>query len=62
MTRRTSTISGFTVDDYEPDQTAAVLEDRGLEVIRREDRVFVLDPDGHIVQVSAAATAEHFTG
>lgn len=52
----------FTVDGYEPDEAAAELEGTGHELIRREDRVFVRDPDGHLVQVSAAATAEHFTG
>ena len=52
----------FTVDDYEPSSVAADLESRGLEVITREDRVFVRDPDGHLVQVSAAATPEDFSG
>lgn len=52
----------FTIDGFDPDRTAADLERRGLEVIRREDRVFVKDPDGHLVQVSAAATAEEFSG
>lgn len=52
----------FTIDDFEPDRSASALESLGFEVIRREDRVFVRDPDGHLVQVSAAATAEEFTG
>ncbi len=52
----------FTVDDYEPDRVASALESQGLEVLRREDRVFVRDPDGHLVQVSASATSEDFSG
>lgn len=52
----------FTVSDYEPDRAVSELESHGLEVIRREDRVFVRDPDGHLVQVSASATAEDFSG
>ncbi len=52
----------FTVDAYDPDTAAAELEGRGLEIIRREDRVFARDPDGHLVQVSAPATAEDFSG
>ena len=52
----------FTVEDYEPDRAANEFESAGLEVIRREDRVFVRDPDGHLVQVSAPATPEDFSG
>ncbi len=52
----------FTVDAYDPESVAADLEARGFEVIRREDRVFVTDPDGHLVQVSGPATAEDFAG
>ena len=52
----------FTVDDYDPHGAASDFESRGFEVIRREDRVFVRDPDGHLVQVSAPATAEDFSG
>ena len=52
----------FTIDDYDPDRVANDFESRGFEVIRREDRVFVRDPDGHLVQVSGPATAEDFSG
>lgn len=52
----------FTIDDFDPDRAASELEGRGLDVIRTEDRVFVRDPDGLLVQVSAAATAEGFAG
>ena len=52
----------FTVDGYEPGRAAAELEQTGYEVITREDRVFVRDPDGNLVQVSASATGDDFSG
>lgn len=51
----------FTIDGYDPDQVAAALEEKGLVVHRREDRVFVEDPDGLPVQISAAPDGR-FTG
>ena len=42
----------FTVEDYDPDDAQRRLEQRGLTVHRREDRVFVRDPDGLLVQLS----------
>jgi len=42
----------LTVPDYDADEAERWGHDRGLEVVRREDRVFVRDPDGLLVQVS----------
>lgn len=42
----------LTVPDYDADAAEQWAHDRGLEVLRREDRVFVRDPDGLLVQVS----------
>ncbi len=36
----------FTVEDYEPDDAQRCLEELGLTVHRREDRVFARDADG----------------
>ena len=42
----------LTLPDYDPDDAQRRLELAGHEVIRREDRVFVRDPDGLLVQLS----------
>lgn len=42
----------LTVPGYEPDATARRLEAAGHRVVRNEDRVFVRDPDGLLVQLS----------
>ncbi len=42
----------LTVADYDPDSIQAWAEGEGLEVLRREDRVFIKDPDGLLVQIS----------
>ncbi|MGI9666252.1 MAG: VOC family protein [Acidimicrobiia bacterium] len=42
----------ITVPDYDPDAAEAKLRTAGLEVIRREDRLFFRDPDGLLVQIS----------
>lgn len=42
----------LTVDDYEPDQATAKLEQAGMTIRRAGDRVFLYDPDGLLVQLS----------
>ena len=42
----------ITVPDYDTDTAEERLRASGLEVIRREDRVFFRDPDGLLVQIS----------
>ena len=42
----------ITVPDYDPDIAEERLRASGLDVIRREDRVFFRDPDGLLVQIS----------
>lgn len=42
----------ITVPDYDPDDAETRLRSAGLEVLRREDRVFFRDPDGLLVQIS----------
>lgn len=42
----------FTVPDYDPDTIQATLTAAGHVVLRRDDRVFVRDPDGLLVQLS----------
>jgi catechol 2,3-dioxygenase-like lactoylglutathione lyase family enzyme len=42
----------ITVPDYDPDAAEERLRASGLDVIRREDRVFFRDPDGLLVQIS----------
>ena len=51
----------FTVEGYDPDDAQQRLEERGLTVHRREDRVFVRDPDGLLVQLSGEP-GDHPTG
>lgn len=46
----------LTVDGYDPDAAEPDLRARGLDVVRREDRVFFRDPDGLLVQVSGPNT------
>jgi catechol 2,3-dioxygenase-like lactoylglutathione lyase family enzyme len=42
----------ITVPDYDADEAEERLRTSGLDVIRREDRVFFRDPDGLLVQIS----------
>lgn len=53
----------ITVPDYDPDEAEQRLRASGLDVIRREDRVFFRDPDGLLVQISGppgGAGTSHF--
>ena len=43
----------FTFEGYDADAVAQQLEDEGFSIHRRADRVFVEDPDGLLVQLSA---------
>ena len=42
----------FTFDGYDADEVARQLETEGYSIHRKEDRVFVEDPDGLLVQLS----------
>lgn len=42
----------LTLPGYDADEVQHRLEDEGHQVLRREDRVFVRDPDGLLVQLS----------
>lgn len=42
----------LTIPDYDPDSVQQNLEAAGYQVQRNEDRVFLRDPDGLLVQLS----------
>ena len=52
----------LTLPDYDPDAVAAELDDRGVPYRRREDRVFIEDPDGLLVQLSGPNGTEFAGG
>lgn len=44
--------SCLTLPDYDADVVARRLEERGHVAVRQEDRIFIRDPDGLLVQLS----------